>query len=313
VAVDLRWSAPAPCPDRDGFLTALRELSGRHLVLGRDAALYVEGIVEATGDGFALELRLRSDAETERREFRATTCDAVVEAASVVVLTRILPGDAPVARTETPPTGDDETETPLEPTPPASDDPVAAADSPQLAPEPWPTLPCWRVGVSFLGGVAAGLGPAIAPMVRVGVAALGPSVRVEPYALHAFSGVRHGPEGMEIRVSHSGGGVLACYAPTFGHIDVPVCSGLAVAAVRGQGAGTVATSQTSTQLWLGVPVEVGLSWAPMPRVALLARVGGTSALRRPGFHIDDDGRPVAVIRPWAFGLTAAVGAEIRLP
>ncbi len=310
VPVDLRWVAPAPCPDRDALLEALGELAGRHLVVDSEADLYVEGMVERVDDGFALELTLRSPKDgTERRDLHAGTCEALVDAASVVMLTRLLPDHVPTASSPerieevpypTPPSVHDET-----------DDPVAASS---VAPEPPPPPPPkWRFAGSLLGGVAAGLGPRIAPTVRVGLGTTGPHVRIEAYALHAFAEPSPPPGDVGVRVTYSGAVALGCGVPAVRRVEFPLCSGISLGGVRGEGVGTLQSSTRAWQLAVGVPIEGGVAWVPMPRVALRAQVGGIVALRQPAFHIDDRGTNVASTRTWPMAVTAGLGAELRLP
>jgi hypothetical protein len=190
-AIELHWSAPDECPDREAFLEAMSVIAGRRLITSPAAELVVDGRIESpSSGGYALRLRLRGPLDEELRSLEAPECDALVSAGSLVVVTRLLgaipppPDDQPIA---------------LEPTPAAPPDtavpvPPPAATAPQLLPpddliaplEPGPRpeppapdrLPL-QATLAALTGVAVGLGPRPAPAVRVGVGLRWSSLRIE--------------------------------------------------------------------------------------------------------------------------------------
>lgn len=326
VAIELRWAAPEECPDREAFLEALKAIAGRRLVSASGAALVVDGRIEALGRGYALTLRLRGPQGEELRTLEAPACEDLASAGSLVVVTRLL-GDVPLPPEDQPRTpeeteGPSETAVPLPPSEPDEPQPSLAGD--ELAPtteagppvEPRPAgRPRLQATVVGLAGVAVGLGPRAAGLVRGGVGLRWGSVRVEAFAMHVLATRTGGDDVPGVRMSLTGAGVLGCWAPAWGRLELPLCGGVELGAAVGQGVGPlVATRGEVRQLWVGLPLEAGVAWAPIPRLALRALVGGDIGLWRPGFHVDvGESERAAIARPWPVGLHALGGLELRLP
>jgi hypothetical protein len=322
----LHWSAPRECPDREAFVAAMTSVAGRTLRLSDDADLTVDGRVERSSHGYVLQLRMRSGGDEERRDLQAPECEALVSAGSLVVATRLLaavpppPEEPPAAPGET---AEDEPPAPVsrasEPSTPAAEASPIDDDALELeppAPPPSPARsrrPPLGITVAALGGAALGAGPRLAATVRVGVGLRWSSARLDAFARHAFATATGGDDVPGVRVSLTGAGVLGCWAPGRGRLDVPLCAGLELGATVGRGIGPLASTDTIRQLWIGLPLEAGLAWAPIPRLALRALLGGTVALRRPGFHVDAGSDRLALVRPWPVGLHALGGLELRLP
>lgn len=334
IAIELRWAAPEACPDRAAFLAALNAIAGRRLVAANEAALVVDGRIEAAGRGYALALRLQGPAGEELRTLEAPECEALASAGSLVVVTRLL-GDLPEDRArsseespEEEPAGE---EVPVPPAsaedrgaaPPAADEPRPSLAIDELAtpPEPDPTAdpppavrPRLRATLVALAGVAVGLGPRPAGLVRGGVGLRRGSVRVEAFAMHVLATTTGGGDVPGVRASLTGAGALGCWAPTWGRLELPLCGGLELGALVGGGVGPLVASRGDVrQLWVGLPLEAGVAWAPIPRLALRALIGGDIGLLRPGFHVDVGDERAAIARPWPVGLHALGGLELRLP
>ncbi|MCA9708178.1 MAG: hypothetical protein KDK70_20165 [Myxococcales bacterium] len=64
---------------------------------------------------------------------------------------------------------------------------------------------------------------------------------------------------------------------------------------------------------MGIPIETGVSWAPVSWLALRATLGAVLSLRRPAFHVVTDRGPVEDSRVPAGGGVALAGAEFRWP
>lgn len=326
IPIELRWAAPEECPDREAFLAALSAIAGRRLAPASEAALAVDGRIEGTSDGYALALRLRGPAGEELRTLEAPECEALASAGSLVVVTRLLgdvsspPEDRHGAAEEAPGAGPADAAVPLPPPTVEAPPPSLAVD--ELAtPEPGPRAeprpagrPPWQATLVALGGVAVGLGPRPAGMVRGGVGVRWGSVRVEVFAMHVLATSTGGGDVPGVRASLTGGGALGCWAPAWGRLELPLCGGLELGALVGSGVGPlVATREDVRQPWVGLPLEAGVAWAPIPRLALRALVGGDIGLWRPGFHVDVGDERTAISRPWPVGLHAAGGLELRLP
>ncbi len=332
IPIELRWTAPEECPDREAFLEAMTAIAGRRLVPSPGAELAVDGRIEVSGRGYVLELRLRGAADEERRSLEAPECEALVSAGSLVVVTRLLGvvPPPPEHRTE-PEQGPPEEAAPAGPAdaaapepsrPPDADAPAPAYDEDlgALPPEPGPPpqprppdRPRLRVTLTALAGVAVGLGPRPAALVRGGAGLQWGSVRVEAFAMHAFATAVGGGDEPGVEVSLTGGGALGCWAPGFGRLKLPLCGGIELGAFVGRGIGPLTASRDVRQLWVGLPLEAGIAWAPIPRLALRAQLGGDIGLWRPGFHVDVGDVRTAVVRAWPVALHALGGLELRLP
>lgn len=336
ISIELRWAAPEECPDREAFVEALNAIAGRRLVAVRESVLAVDGRIEAGGRGYALALRLRGPEGEELRTFEAPECEALASAGSLVVITRLL-GDA-LPQTEDrrsasegaleEPAGEGVPVPPLptqdrEAAPAAIDEPLPSPAVDELAAPPEadpgagpPTADRPPMHATFvaLAGVAAGLGPRPAGLLRGGVGLRWGSLRVEAFAMHVLATNTPGDDVPGVRASLTGAGALGCWAPAWGRLEVPLCGGLELGSLMGRGVGPrVATRGDVRQLWIGLPLETGVAWAPIPRVALRALIGGNVGLRRPGFHIDVGDERTAISRPWPLGLYVAGGLELGLP
>jgi hypothetical protein len=326
IPIELRWSAPDECPDREAFLEAMIAIAGRRLVPAPGAALAADGRIEASSRGYVLELRLRGPTSEELRTLEAPACEALTSAGSLVVVTRLLgavpppPEDRPGSLEEAPAAASADAAVPLPP-PAAEMPPSLAVDDlapppspgPHAEPRP-PDRPPLHVTLAALGGLAVGLGPRPAATVRAGVGLRWSSLRLEAFAMHVFATSTGGPDEPGVRASLTGGGVLGCWAPAWGRLELPLCGGLELAAAVGRGIGPLVTPREDVrQLWVALPLEAGIAWAPIPRLALRALLGGDLALRRPGFHVDVGADRTAIARPWPVGLHAVGGLELRLP
>lgn len=314
--VDLRWSAPAECPDAAAFLRATEELVGRTLALDEHANLRVDGRVIARDDGYELHLHFGESENQKVRALQASRCDLLVEAGSLVVATRLLDlleeptgTHVPVPATppESPPT------TAGEPAPPdtdAIDEPLEAR--PAARPPARAARPI-RMAVAVLGGASFGAQPAVAGTLQGDAALLLASARVMVGARHGFATAMRTGEGFGVRVSATSAHVLGCWDPALGRIDVPVCAGIELGALVGRGDGGAQTSATSRQLFAAIPLQAGIGWAFVPRLALRADLRGTIALDRPGFHVDTPDGSLELFRMGAGSVGASVGLEVRFP
>lgn len=310
VDIDVRWSAPAQCPDRQTFVDAIAQLVGRELRVRDDAGLAVEAEVRGDGDALVLDLRLRRPEGEEARILGPAACDALVAAGSVVVATRLLetPSARPHVDLPPPPTTTD-AEVPAS-TPPRPT--VEATAGPGRATRPTPTRARPRrpqIVLGALAGLGLGLGPRATAELRGDLGVRWPNARALVFARHGFA--QTSVDRPAIRMAILGGGVLGCWAPTRGRFDLPLCSGIELAAVIANADGTAIAPHRVTQLWLGVPLEAGFAFAPIPRVALRAAVGTSISIRRPAAHLQGPAGPVTTVRTGVAGLHALAGAELR--
>lgn len=313
--VDLRWNAPAECPDAEAFLHATEELVGHTLAIDEHAKLRVDGRVTAGEGVYVLQLRV-GDGEEPARTLEAAQCDLLVDAGSLVVATRLLDAlEGPAAPRVPEPTTDPEPSADPEPTTPHT--PTTAsmpiATEPPPPPPPPPADRSLRVAMAVLGGASFGVQPSVAGTLQGDLALLMPSARVVIGARHGFATAARAGEEFGVRVSATSAHALGCWDPVVGRIDVPVCTGIEIGALVGRGDGRAQTSTTSRQRFAAIPLQAGIGWAVRPRLALRADLRAAVAVDRPGFHVDTPGGTLELFRMGAGSVAASVGIELRLP
>lgn len=84
--LDLRWSAPPDCSDREHLREALSRKLGREVTLGSDAALAMSGSVAAESGGYELTLETRSPNGSEQRRLQARSCGELVRASLLIAV-----------------------------------------------------------------------------------------------------------------------------------------------------------------------------------------------------------------------------------
>jgi len=93
-SIELAWSAPAACPDREEVLRAIHELAGETEEPGGQPEFAIRGEVRAYDGGFLLNLSWRSAAHDAERTMTATTCDELARAAALIVALAVNPSRA---------------------------------------------------------------------------------------------------------------------------------------------------------------------------------------------------------------------------
>lgn len=309
----LSWSAPPSCPDDEEVHAELGRLVGT--LNAPTPSLRFDARVRPVAERYELELR-SSDPTTPTRTLDAHDCETLASAAVLVVAIELDPVRATAA-------------VPVQrPTPPAIPEPTLAP-APNSSPRPQPPDPAPpeldeprdaeatgrdrpRALQAMLrahgGGGWMGL-PRVGPLVG-GAAGLGwPRFRAEvlgelqPRQLASYAD----GTGAELRMAS--GGIRACPTMLRGSVEVPLCAGAWLGALRGRGRG-VSMVREATDTWVAAEAHVGLAWSPVPRIALRAGLGGTVALRRPAFFLQD--HPVLFRTP-RFGGRFTVGIESRFP
>jgi hypothetical protein len=104
-------------------------------------------------------------------------------------------------------------------------------------------------------------------------------------------------------------GASGCYAPRWRRLEFPICAGLEFGAMRGRGFG-VTQPRSARMLYVAVPVDANLVWAPIPRVGLLVGAGASPAVVRPSYGLEAAG---PLFRAGPVALRVVVGVEVRFP
>lgn len=338
-ADEVRWVAPAGCPDGEALLAGVARRRGRPLEPGR---VRVVARTTAVGPRFRLELELIVDGRRERRTLTARTCTALVDAAALRIALAADASPAPVAPPpESPPATpevgvDAPAEAPVVPLPPGTEavvvspapaaEPAAppaavvvapvAADAPldPNSPTPVVTLAARRRRVP--GGVLRvhGLGEVGAlpgPTGGVGLAGglLWRWARLELQATYLAPRTRSDPRA-DVRASLFTGAVLGCGRPGRGALELPLCAGLEFGGLVGafDGAGV---QKTALGRWFAVVVGVGAAVRVHPRIGLWAALQGLAAVQRGAFVLRGPGPEVVLFDPGPWSGRVALGVELR--
>lgn len=297
--------------------------------------------VQAEGDGFRLELRIEDGARVESRSVFSRDCDALARATGLVVAVAIDPvevarriGEPAVAETTTPPEPAPLPDPAVLPPAPAPQvDRVGSSASAAHAPPPRDRthdrthdrtddrtrdrtgrLPV-RLGARPELLVGGGLLPG---PVSLGVAGTASAFgRKRPWRAEIAGAYWFARRATIVGAPSAGGEIWlayargsGCWVPGVRRIEIPICGGVDLGAAGGRGFGEGVDTRSNTDLFVGSHAGVGVMWAPIPALALFARVEGVVALRRPGFRIDGVGDE-AVHRIGAAGASGAVGLEVR--
>jgi hypothetical protein len=323
-AIELHWDAPTACPGAD----RVREHARRRMGAADTSAVVARGTVRSIdASTWILELTLEGEAGDEHREIRAASCEALAEAAGLLIAVAADPSRAPEgpafapesapaepASTEPAPTKP----TPPHLTPPPPTPPEPAPPQPVVTPDPVPTAPSPRRR-SIDGAIRAELGGQFLRVLPLpndatfgGALALRlPSARVELRGRYALA-----QRVADATQRDAGGtidlwtlGAAGCYAPRWRRLEFPICAGVELGAMRGRSFGVTDDGSART-LFVALPIDANLVWAPIPRVGLLAGTGVSATLRRPSFHLRGLD-PLFVAGPVALRLV--VGVEVRFP
>lgn len=332
--LDVQWDAPAGCGDAE----MVREHARRRLGASVEASVVARGRVWAIDDatwGLLLEVETRRGRES--REIRASSCTALAEAAGLLIAVAIDPAATPAPTT------------PREPTPPPSVAPPSIAPPsvvpPSIAspsePGPPPGVEPSRVVPRTTtdrrappggsddrqpprtrlvdGAVRAEAGARFARVLPrpVGATVGGAAVlrfaaaRLELRAQHAFGQPLPDPQLTDVggRFSLTTGALVGCWAPRRRRIEIPLCGGIEIGAMRGRSFG-VANDGDASSLFAALPIETGVIVSPIPRVGLVVLAGLAPTLRRPSFHLRDRD-PLFVAG--ALGVRLVAGVELRFP
>ncbi|HET6331597.1 MAG TPA: hypothetical protein VFG30_00195 [Polyangiales bacterium] len=88
----LEWTAPRGCPTQDALREGLNARLGREIAVSSEAPVELRGTVVALGSGYALDVRTRSTAGSERRELRARSCTELARASILMAALLLMEG-----------------------------------------------------------------------------------------------------------------------------------------------------------------------------------------------------------------------------
>lgn len=291
---EVRGGTASGCPP----IEALRERVRALLPSGVDAPeARVE--VRSVGAGFEATIRVAGDGGEEggERTLRGQTCEAVVEAAAVVL--SVVAREA--EQHEAPPIA----QPAPSPTTPAR--PRAPVASPrEVAPPPHPARdPFVALGAS--GGVLAGTLPSVAPVVEVRGGLLRRALRADLSVAMTPSQASETAPGVGGRFAAQIVSARACYAPAYRAVRGGLCAGLEVQRIVGEGYGSTRAFQRTAVAW-GPELGVLGEWAITRALSIRGDLRAVAPVTRRAFVIEGVG---TVARSQAVGVRALLGPEVR--
>ncbi|MEM9456354.1 MAG: hypothetical protein AAGF11_19385 [Myxococcota bacterium] len=314
-ALQLEWRAPPECPG----VAYVQQAFERYV--GEDTAAPLRGqaqIVEEQG-----EYRLELQAASDHRTLRAKTCEELADAVAVILSIAATGPEAAAASpeqapAELEPNDGDETErasvASAESRPSSSSSapsrPVPAPESPARAPVDD------RGGSGILGAVRldGGFRYGIMPSYGGdGSLALGLSwhaLRVEVRGNFWTPIETTLDAASDTRVWTTLGAVAArgCWIPRARRLEIPLCGGLELGALRVDARGSGFAAFSGHRLWAGVAAGPAIAWVFHPRLALWVGAEAVITLRRPVVEVG----PTSLRSGWA-AVRGFVGLEARFP
>ncbi|MFO0632279.1 MAG: hypothetical protein U0168_05440 [Nannocystaceae bacterium] len=310
LALDLEWNAPPQCPAGDAVQRSIAALLARRVDLDPTGSLHVRADVQASADGFAVELALDDDTHAEQRSLQAPRCDALADAVALVVATSVDPRQVAATLSQV-----RDQPRPAASIPARRGDAVLDEPPPsEPAPSPTPLRPRARLPVhaelGVAGGLAAGLLPKPAGWLQGDLLLVLGRAGIGVHAGHAFARTGEGDPSARVRSTQFG--LRGCWVPRRGAVAVPLCGvgELGAMAASGRGAMVAATHQSS--IYLGVGLGARVQWSPHPRIALFAGLDALIAARRPRFHVAAGAEIVPVFEAAPAAVRLVGGAALRL-
>lgn len=332
--LDLRWEAPAGCPDREEVLEKIRAMAGSALDGAEE--LSVEAKITRQARRSRLDLSVRDGQRVERRVITSDSC-AALAGATAVTLALLLGVEQKLAD---PP---DESRSAADPNAGQSserasasegdaraseasalaedaageandspdDDASASAAAPSSAPRAASAERRWAfvVRAPF---VAADLGPLPRPALGIG---LGLGLRHGAWALslsghlsrsQTVAGTLALVESSGAELERATAHLALCRGWRASHFELAPCLGLALELVSARGIGEGVSPRARRALWPAPGLGAVAHWYILESFAFFATVGGNLELSRPRFVIQELGE---VERLGPASLSGAFGVE----
>jgi hypothetical protein len=307
----LRWTAPAECPTREAVLEKITRRLGHPLT---EAGVAVDAeVVRDDARGYLLVLRFTAGARHETREVRDASCDALADAAAVLVVAVCEPS-TPTIDAEPAPAGGPEPAPPApEPAPSGSPLPTSPEPAPVNTPgSDVPTRAPRQPGgsVRLLGGGEIGGLPRATAIVGLAGGLLWPRWRLE------VQGTFLAPQTAEraataTRVRLLTGAASGCRRSGRGALEVPLCLGLEAGAMRGEEL-RLPSGRATSVAWLAGLLSPGVAWHVNPRVSVSAAVQLAVTFVHPRFELGAGVDAAPLFTPSRVSGRLLVGIELRL-
>ncbi len=249
--MELRWNAPAECPDRNAVLETVQQ----HAVAFEEPPrpIRVRASVRAMGDGYALHLIIEGEGGESEHDLDSASCEVLANAAAFMAAVAM----DPVAKAEeesrelkeaVPAPAD----TPADPSPARLAGFVAASGGVQLT-QLAPVSPL----ISLEGGIRL-------RWVRVGL--VGAYVASVSRDLANTGG--QGRRTLQQWIV----GARSCALPRVRRVEFPVCLGAAGGQIHGRTEGISSPARDTQAVFLGT-IGAGVMWFPLPRLGFGLEAG----------------------------------------
>ena len=314
--LDLRWEAPAGCPDEARVRARVEGLLGRPLGPG-PAVLEARARIEHDRD-WELRLTTTTADGSRTRPFHAGSCAVLADTAILAIAMAIDPTVASRAL-EPAPEPEPEPEPAPEPAPEPEPEPEPEPDpatgetpAPKRTPAPPTTTRSpLRGAVRFGAAGAIGLLPRIGPSLTGATALLLPRARAELHFDHFFSQreVDAADRGGEVRLWTLG--LRGCWVPRVRVVlEFPLCGGAQIGPMHGRGVGSLDRQDETRLLYVAANAAANLMYVPTRHLAVGIGLEMIVPITRPGFVLDDLG---LVYRAGPIAGRAWAGLEARFP
>ena len=317
-AAAVQWTAPQECPDAAFVRTKISRRLGRPLAEGE--ATLVAHVVRADARGYVLHLQLSAGARSETRDIADPSCVSLADLAALRLVAAVeqqalgAPAEAPPA--EAPPA-----EVPADAAPPPIPAPAPEIPSgPALVLAPAPARPPVSEDVprsrpkktgGFLRLHGGGeLGAVPGPTGAVGLAGglLGRRWRAELRG--TFVAPRTAVRALgELQAGLFAGSMHGCGRLGRGALEVPLCAGLELGAMRGDP--RVPAGPPVSAVWMAAALGPGLVWHAGRRWGLGVGLELALALVRPRFELGEGTQTETLFRPPVASGRLWVGIELR--
>jgi len=316
VGLALTWQAPDECGDHRSFLLGLARLSGRELVLDPHADVRIAITITMVSTGYVLHVHTE-ELELDDRELSAPSCPEVVDAASLVVLTRLATLREPIVPGPPMPSGLGVPAADRAPDERGLDDhsldELTGDSSTHIGLRSTRARRPLQIVIGIAAGPAFHVGPGWTGTMRLHLGLGTETFRGELFGARGFAKDAGEVEGTSPAIRLTALGIRACGVPRMrvSKIAIPLCAGAALGIASATPDEALDESRRGRQAWGSASVEAGLMWAFHPRVALRMNAALVGVWRRPRFYIEDDVRTITVYRASALGGLFEVGVEVR--
>jgi hypothetical protein len=303
---EISWSAPKSCPPREQAIKAIDTLLGD--LEPRETRVRAGVTIKQRRARFELELMLTTQSGTGKRSLSGETCNEVVDAAALIVAIAINPKVLERAAAET----SSESQGTADGTP----EEAVTQIEPEPAEEPPPTptperKPRPRVAVHAAGGLGAFVLPGPTAALQLGVGVTGSHWRVDAIGSYWTRQTQVVSEMVSGHFQLGYAGVRGCGVPVAGPVEFPICGGLDVGAMRGEGLGEgLRVARAQNAIWLAARAGPSVLWRTTRWLGLMLQADAVFPLLRPVFDTQPSG--TEVFRAGPAGLKLLLGVEFRL-